>query len=236
MGGIGPHGINPAISAKLPYDPIKDFAPLALVASAPNMIIVRNGLPVKTLPELIALLKASQGRPLTYGSNGNATSTHLAAEMFRGIVGADMLHVPYKGSALVAAALAAGEIDFAYISIIDILPLVQAGRVRALATGAPQRAAALPNVPTVGEGGAPGAESSAWFALFAPGGTAPEIVTRLNKEINEALNDPQVRRTLTQSGDMELHGGTPQQLEEHVRNEIARWKKVISEAKIVIND
>jgi tripartite-type tricarboxylate transporter receptor subunit TctC len=234
MGGIGPHGIAPAMSSKLPYDAVKDFAPIALAASAPNMIIVRDGLPVKTLPELMSLLRtrAREGQPLTYGSNGNGTSTHLAAEMFRGIVGTEMVHIPYKGSALVATALASGEIDFAYISIVDILTLVQAGRVRPIATGAPKRTAALPNVPTVAEGSAPGAESSAWFAFFAPAGTPPDVVARLNKEINDAIADPTVRRTLSPAGDMELLGGTPQQLESYVRSEITKWKKVVVDAKI----
>jgi tripartite-type tricarboxylate transporter receptor subunit TctC len=232
MGGIGPHGINPALFPNLSYDAVKDFAPIILTTSAPNVLVTRGDLPVKNVRELVALLKERHDRPLSYGSNGNGTSVHLAAAMFGLISGTEMLHVPYKGSAPVVAAILGGEVDFAYVSILDIMPHIRPGGVRALATGGARRSPAMPDVPTIAEAGYPGAESSAWFGLVAPAHTPPEIVTRLNVEFNKALVTPAVRKRLSPNGDTELIGGSPEEFAAFIKTEIAKWTKVIKDGHI----
>lgn len=232
MGGIGPHGINPALFPNLPYDAVKDFEPIILTTSAPNVLVTRGDLPVQNVRDLVALLNQKRDRPLTYGSNGNGTSVHLAAAMFSLIAGVEMLHVPYKGSAPVVAAILGGEVDVAYVSILDIMPHIRPGGVRALATGGSRRSDAMPNVPTIAEAGYPGAESAAWFGILAPAHTPREIINRLNLEFNKALKTPSVRQRLSPNGDTELIGGSPEAFARFIGDEIAKWTKVIKDGHI----
>lgn len=231
MGGIGPHAINPALFPKLPYDAVRDFVPVVSVSAAPNLLVVTPAVAATTARELADLLKRAQAQPTGYGSNGVGSSTHLAAEMFLQMVGAKGVHVPYKGSAPMVTALLGNQVEVAFMNIIDILVHVNAGKVRALATAAPRRSPLLPNIPTIGEAGFPGAESSAWFGIFAPAGTPHEIVMKVNGDVNRVIQDPDVRARLSQNG-MELFGGTPEQFGEFMRAEIAKWTRVVREGNV----
>ncbi len=231
MGGIGPHAINPALFPKLPYDAVRDFIPVVSVAAAPNLLVVTPALSVTTAQELAGLLKRGQAQPKSYGSNGVGSSTHLAAEMFLQMIGTKAVHVPYKGSAPMVTALLGSQVEIAFMNIIDILVHVNAGKVRALATAAARRSPLLPEVPTISEAGFPGVESSAWFGIFVPAGTAQEIVMKLNGDFNRAIQDPDVRARLSQNG-MELFGGTPDQFGEFQRTEIAKWTRVVKEGNV----
>jgi len=232
LGGIGPHGINPALYKSLPYDAIRDFAPIALVSAAPNILAVRSDLGVQSVKDLVAMIKAGAAKPLTYASSGNGSSTHLAGEMLASLAGAKLVHVPYKGSAPMLTALVAKQVDVSFVNVIDIVGHAKAGSVRALATGGTTRSPALPDLPTIAEAGLPGGETSAWFAFYAPARTPAEIVAKLNADVNRAIGSPKVRDTLGRSGDMQLFGGTAEALAEFTRNEIAKWSKVIKEAGI----
>ena len=232
LGGIGPHGINPALYKSLPYDAIKDFAPIVLVASSPNLLAVQHELGVRTVQALIALMKTRKDRPLTYASSGNGSSTHLAAEMFASLAGVQLVHIPYKGSAPMVTALIGKQVDLSFVNVLDLLPHVKAGTVRALATGGAKRIQALPEVPTVAEAGIPGAETSAWFGFYAPARTPREIVAKLNADINKAIEAPRVRNNVARNGDIELFGGTPDEFAQFTRAEIAKWSKVVRDGNI----
>ncbi len=231
MGGIGPHAINPALFQKLPYDAVRDFIPVVSVAAAPNLLVVTPSLSAASAKELADLLKGAQAQPRSYGSNGVGSSTHLAAEMFLQMSGAKAVHVPYKGSAPMVTALLGNQVEIAFMNIIDILVHVNAGKVRALATAATRRSPLLPELPTIGEAGFPGAESSAWFGIFVPAGTPQDIVMKLNADFNRAIKEPDVRARLSQNG-MELFGGTPEQFGEFQRAEIAKWTRVVKDGNV----
>ena len=232
LGGIGPHGVNPALYKTLPYDAIKDFAPIVLVSSSPNLLAVQPESGVRTVQELIAVMKTRQDRPLTYASSGNGSSTHLAAEMFAGLTGVKLVHVPYKGSAPMVTALLGKQVDISFVNVLDLLPHVKAGMVRALATGGTRRILALPDVPTIAEAGVPGGETSAWFGFYAPARTPREIVAKLNLDINKAIDSPRVRSNVARNGDVEMFGGSPEVLADFTRAEIAKWTKVIRDGNI----
>ncbi|MFM9887122.1 MAG: Bug family tripartite tricarboxylate transporter substrate binding protein [Burkholderiales bacterium] len=231
MGGIGPHAINPALFPKLPYDAVRDFIPIVSVSAAPNLLVVTPSNTANSAKDLAALLRRAQPQPMSYGSNGVGSSTHLAAEMFLQMIGTKAVHVPYKGSAPMVTALLGNQVEVAFMNIIDILVHVNAGKVRALATAATRRSALLPDVPTIAEAGFPGAESSAWFGLFAPAGTPQDIVLKVNGDVNRAIQEPEVRARLSQNG-MELFGGTPEQFGEFQRAEIAKWTRVVKEGNV----
>lgn len=231
MGGIGPHAINPALFPKLPYDAVRDFIPIVSVSAAPNLLVVTPSNTANSAKDLAALLRRAQPQPMSYGSNGVGSSTHLAAEMFLQMIGTKAVHVPYKGSAPMVTALLGNQVEVAFMNIIDILVHVNAGKVRALATAATRRSALLPDVPTIAEAGFPGAESSAWFGLFAPAGTPQDIVFKVNGDVNRAIQEPEVRARLSQNG-MELFGGTPEQFGEFQRAEIAKWTRVVKEGNV----
>jgi tripartite-type tricarboxylate transporter receptor subunit TctC len=231
MGGIGPHAINPALFPKLPYHAVRDFAPVIAVATAPNLLVANPALPARTVQDLVRLLKESQARPMNFGSNGTGSSTHLACEMFTSMAGVKATHIPYKGSAPMVTALLGNHVDIAFMSIVDILPHIKAGKIRALATAAVRRAEALPQVPTIAEAGMPGAESAAWFGVLVPAGTPREIVLKLNGDINRAMETPDLRKQLSHNG-TELLGGTPEQFGEFIRAEIEKWTRVVKEAGV----
>ncbi len=228
MGGIGPNAINPVLFTHLPYDSVRDFAPVILVAGSANLLVVNPALPARTVNELVRLLKAASAKPLSFGSNGTGSSTHLASEMFLGMAGAQAVHIPYKGSAPMVTALLGDQVELAFMTIVDILPHVKDGRVRALAIATQRRNPLLPDVPTIGEAGYPGGESTAWFGVLMPAGTPREIISKVNGDINRALQSADVRQRLTQNG-TELIGGTPEQFGEFIQSEITRWSRVVSE-------
>ncbi|MEO7402523.1 MAG: tripartite tricarboxylate transporter substrate-binding protein, partial [Burkholderiales bacterium] len=229
----GPHGIAPSLYAKLPYDPAKDFAPIILVATTPNILVVPPTSPFQSVQDLVAAARQKPGL-IGYASNGNGTSQHLSAEMFATTMGLKLNHVPFKGSAPAVTAMLAGQVEFAFAVAPDALAHVKAGKLRAIAVTGAKRAMPLPDVLTMAEAGVPNYEATAWFGYFAPAGTPREIVLRLNAEIAKAIASPDVRDKIAPGGLSELPGGTPEAFGELVKNEIAKWSRVVkaSGAKI----
>ncbi len=234
VGGIGPHGIAPSLYAKLPYDPVTDFAPIILVATTPNILVVHPSSPLQSVQDLVAAARQRPGT-LSYASNGNGTSQHLSAEMLATTMGLKLNHVPFKGSAPAVAAMLGGQVDFAFAVAPDALPHVRAGKLRAIGVTGAKRAAPLPDVPTMVEGGVPNYEATAWFGYFAPAGTPREVVDRLNAEIARAMAAPDVRERLAPGGLSDLPGGTPEAFGEFVRSEIAKWSRVVKESGATID-
>jgi len=225
------HSIGPALNPRLPYDAFKDFAPLGHVANAPSVLVVGDRFPAKTAQELIALIKKSPGQ-YNFGSSGIGTYPHLAAEMFKWRAGGlFVVHIPYRGTGLVIGDMMGGQITFLMDSVVSAQPHIKDGRVRALAVSGVRRSTALPGVPTFAEVGVPGMDFSNWFGLFAPAGTPPEIVARLNREINAALSAPDVIERMDRVG-AEPVTGTPEQFAKTYRDEFTSWKAVIQRAGI----
>lgn len=230
LGGVGSHAINPNLQRQLPYDPIKDFAPVSLLASAPLVIVVHPSVQASSVRELIALARAKPGA-LNYASNGNGSSSHLAAAMFESMTATRMVHVPYKGLAPALTDLLSGQVQLMFSSVVAILPHVHAGKLKALAVTSSKRLPLVPDVPTVAESGVPGYETSSWYGILAPAGTPHEIVARLNMEIVRAVHDPQVAKALANDGAIPI-GGSPEEFAAHMRAELDRLGKVIREAHI----
>lgn len=192
--------VNPALYRKLSYDPIKDFAPVSLLAVVPNVLVANKAkTSAKTVPEVIASAKSQPGK-YTYASAGNGTSIHLAGELFTSMAGVELLHVPYKGSGPAVTDLLGGQVDYMFDSITSAKPHIDAGKLTAIAVTTSKRSAALPNVPTVAEAGLPGYELSPWFAAFVPAGTPPAVVETLNRAMVEALRKPAVQKRLAAIG------------------------------------
>ncbi|SSW67776.1 tripartite tricarboxylate transporter substrate binding protein [Achromobacter agilis] len=226
--------VNPALYADLNYDPIKDFAPISLLAVVPNVLVTnpaRTG--ATSVQDVIAKAKA-QPDHYTYASAGVGTSIHLAGELFLSMANVEMLHVPYKGSGPAIADLLGGQVDYMFDSITSAKPHIEAGKLRALGVTTSKRSAALPDVPTIAESGLPGYELMPWFAAFAPAGTPPEVVTKLNTAMRQALADPKVRATLDSIG-AESIGGSPEELRDYLGRETAQWKTLVKERNIKIN-
>jgi len=219
------HAINATLQAKMPFNTLRDFAHLSLLASVPDGVVSLPSLAATNIRELIALAKAQPGK-LTYASFGVGSSAHLAGELFKIMAGVDMLHVPYKGGQPAIADLLAGQVSI-YIPVLpSVVQLVKANRLRLLAVTGAQRSPAMPDVPTVAESGLPGFEASNWFGLMAPAGTPPEIATRLNAEAAKALQAPEVREKLAALG-FEIRSSTPQEFTALLKSETEKWAKVI---------
>jgi tripartite-type tricarboxylate transporter receptor subunit TctC len=226
----GTLAVNPSLYKNLTYDAQKDFVPIVLIADVPNILVVNNELPAKDLAEFTRHAKSNPGK-LNYGSTGQGSSMHLAAELFSRETGAQMVHVPYNAPGTATTNLMAGDIQLMFQLIPGIAGQVKANRVRAIAVMAPTRSPALPDVPTTVELGAPKLQSSTWFALLAPKGTPAAIVDHLNAEVNAILKDEAVRKRLSEMGATPL-GGTPKQLADHLAAETVKWGNVVREAKI----
>jgi tripartite-type tricarboxylate transporter receptor subunit TctC len=224
------HASNPALRRRLPYDPIRDFAPVTLIGTASLLVLVHPSLPVRTVGELIAHAKANPGK-LSF-SSGSASS-RVSGEMFKAMTGVDMVNVGYKGNPQAIADLAAGQVQVMFCDPSTALPHVQAGRVRAIATTGSARASAAPELPTVAESGVPGFEMVAWTAVFLPAGTPEPIVAALNARIGEILRSPDFRARNGSAG-FDFAPGTPQQLGAFVASEIDKWKRVVAQAKIEV--
>jgi tripartite-type tricarboxylate transporter receptor subunit TctC len=222
--------INPVLQKKLPYDPIKDFAPVSMVGTSPQMLAVHPTLPVRTVKDLIDLAKAKPGR-LNFASAGIGTPTHLAGELFKHLAGVDIVHIPYKGGAPALTDVLAGQVSFFFNGIAAVLPFVKEGKIRGIAVTCAQRTAILPEMPTISEAGLPGYELVNWYAVVAPAATPHAIVTRLNREIETALAVAEVKRRFLELA-ADPQGSTPEQLAAYTRGELAKWSRVVKAAGI----
>ena len=222
---VSSHAINPGLYSKLPYDHIKDFAPVVLVARVPNVLEVTPSLPVNTVADLIKLAKEKPGQ-INFASSGSGTSIHLSGELFKTMAGVDMVHVPYKGSAPALVDLVGGQVQVMFDNLPSSLQQIKAGKLRAVAVTSAQRAPALPDVPTIAESGLPGFEATSWFGVLAPAGTPPEIITRLNTEIDKWLQTPEAKEKLLAQG-AAAAGGSPEDFAIYIRSETDKWAKVI---------
>ena len=228
MGTVGTHAINASLYSKMPYDHVRDFVPVILVAGVPNVLEVNPALPVNSVQELIAYAKANPGK-LNFASSGSGTSIHLSGELFKVMAGVQMTHVPYKGSAPALQDLLGGQVQLMFDNLPPSLPQIKAGKLRALAVTSAGRAPALPDTPTVAEAGLPGFEASSWFGVLAPAGTPPEIVNKLNAEIAKWLASPGAKEKLANVG-ANIAGGTPEDFARHIQAETAKWAKVVKES------
>lgn len=229
-GNLAPLAVNPSLMTKLPYDPLKDLAPVILIENSPLVLSVATALPVKTLAELIALASKTPGK-LTFGSSGVGGAHHLSGEMFRESAKIDIVHVPYKGGSPAATDLMAGHLSMMFEMGYAALPSIQAGRVKPLAVTSQKRLAILPDVPTMAESGINGFESYNWQGIVVPAGTPAPIISRLNQLFNEILKDPDVAQAISSVGS-EAVGGTPEQFGDFIRSETAKWAQVIRAANI----
>ena len=228
MGTVGTHAINASLYAKMPYDHVKDFAPIILVAGVPNVLVVNPAVPVNSVQELIAYAKANPGK-LNFASSGSGTSIHLSGELFKVMAGVQMTHIPYKGSAPALADLLGGQVQLMFDNLPPSLPQIKGGKLRALGVTSAARAPALPDTPTIAESGLPGFDASSWFGLLAPAGTPPAIIAKLNTEIAKWLATPEAKEKLVAIG-ANIAGGTPEDFARHIQAETAKWAKVVKES------
>jgi tripartite-type tricarboxylate transporter receptor subunit TctC len=231
MGTTGTHGINASLYAKLPYDTIADFAPVARLGIASYVLIAHPSLPVRNVRELVKLAKARPGQ-ITGSSGGSVTQ--LAAELFKRSAGIDIVIVPYKGNALAVTATLSGEVSLIFGGIAQSGPLIKAGKLKALAVSGLKRSPAMPEVPTVAESGVPGFEAGSWYGLLAPGATPRALVERINKDVVRAVQLPEVRERLMNEA-FEVPSDTPDQFAAHIKADVVKWAKVVKEAGIKPN-
>ena len=225
------HSIGPAINPKIPYNAESDFTPIAYVASSPNVVVVPNTLPVKTMREFIDYARKNPGK-LNYASSGNGTIVHLTTEYFKAQSDTFILHIPYRGTALAIPDLVSGKVDVLFDSFVTGMPHVRDGKLRALAITTAQRSALAPDMPTVAEV-LPGFESVTWFGVYGPKGMPQDVTTKVNQAINAALADADVRERFARLG-AEPAGGTPQAFAAMVKADNSKWKKIISDRKISV--
>lgn len=221
-------GVNPSLYARLPYDTQGDFAPVVLAAGTPNILVVNPQLPVNTVQDLIALAKSKPGK-LNYATAGNGSSNHLSMEMLKSMVGVDIVHVPYKGSAPAVTDLIGGQVDVMFDNVPNVLQHLKAGKLRGLAVSSRERSPFTPDLPTVSEAGVPGFDVSVWFGVVVPSGTPKAVVLRLNTEINRILKLPEVVELFHNQG-VEPLGGTPDAFSAFLRDQTAKWAKVVKES------
>jgi tripartite-type tricarboxylate transporter receptor subunit TctC len=222
--------LNSVLYKHVPYDPLRDFAPITLAATAPNILVVNPKLPIHSVADLIAAAKAEPGK-LTYGTPGIGTSPHLCMELFKSMAGIDLQHIPYKGTAAAVTDIIGGQIDAAFATALTAKPLIDAGRLRALAVSGPRRVAALPDVPPVAEAGVPGYEAMQWYGFLAPAGVSNSIVEKLNGEALVALRSREMKERLAADGAEPL-GTTPAEFGAHIRKELEKWSRVRDAAHI----
>jgi tripartite-type tricarboxylate transporter receptor subunit TctC len=230
LGGTAALSIAPSLYKKLHYDPIKDFAPIGLVGTAPSLLIVNSKLPIHSISELIAYAKANPGK-LNFASAGTGTPPHLAGELFKSMAGVDIVHVPYKGGGPAMVDLVAGQVQLYFCGISSALPQVQQKVVRPIAVTGPKRTAQMPDMPTIAESGLPGYSVENWYSLVAPAGTPAPVVTRLNASLIKALAQPDLQKQMVVLG-IDPNGSTPAALGAYQQNEVTKWAKVIKGAGI----
>jgi tripartite-type tricarboxylate transporter receptor subunit TctC len=225
MGTVGTNSINGALYSKMPYDMVKDFAPVSLLASTPNLLVVWPGLPVKNVQELIAYGKANPGK-LSFGSPGIGTSIHVSGELMKSMTGIEMTHVPYKGRQFAIPDLLGGQIQLMFDNMPSALPLAKEGKLRALGQTGAKRSPSAPDIPTVAEQGLPGFEATSWFALFVPAGTPKDIIAKINADSVRLFKLPEVGEKLKTLG-LDPILSTPEELGKYQQEEIAKWAKVV---------
>jgi tripartite-type tricarboxylate transporter receptor subunit TctC len=230
LSSIATHALSPNLYSKVPYDPVKDFAPITLLGIAPTVLVVRNDLPAKDLAEFVAAAKAKPGG-FTYASGGNGTPPHINGEVFKAVAGVDLLHVPYKGGGPALVDLMAGRVDVMLDTAASAMPHVRSGKLRALAISGPRRSAEYPDLPTFAEAGLPHYDTNAWYSVHAPAGTPPEIVRRLNAELVASLKEPDVQARFKQLS-TDAVGNSPEEFAAFVRAELDKYARVIKGAGI----
>lgn len=232
LAGVATHGINPNLRRKIPYDPLRDFDAVSLIASAPLLVVVHPSLPIKSVKQLLALAKARPGQ-INYASNGAGGSSHLAVELFNMMSGTKMTHIPYKGLAPALTDLLSGEVQVMFSSAVAMLPQVKAGKLRAIAMTGARRSPAIPDIPTVAEAGVPGYETGSWYGIVVPAGTPKAAIDRLSREIIAIVRAPEITSRLNDEAVIPV-GSTPAEFSAHIRNELARWAKTIKQAGLAL--
>ena len=230
MGHIGTLAVNPSLYPRLPYSPVKDFAPVAWVARVPNVLVVHPSVAARNVKELVALAKSRPGQ-LNYGSGGNGSAANLATEFLKLQTGTSLVHIPYRGTAPAVTDLMAGQIQLMFTGLPALVAPVKGGQLRALAVSSPQRLEALPGVPTVAESGYPGFEADQWYGVVAPAGTPRDVVARLNAQINQALAAPELKTRLAAEGAIATPT-SPEAFGQLIASEITRWKPVIAGGRV----
>jgi tripartite-type tricarboxylate transporter receptor subunit TctC len=230
MGHIGTLAVNPSLYPKLPYNPVKDFAPVAWVARVPNVLVVNPNVPAKSVQELVALAKSKPGQ-LSYGSGGNGSAANLATEYFKMQTETAILHIPYRGTAPAVTDLMGGQIQMLFTGAPAVMGQVKNGQLRALAVSSPKRLDALPDLPTVAEAGYKNFEADQWYGVVAPAGTPRDIVLKLNQQINVALNSAELKKRLTTEGAVATPE-TPEAFGKLIAQEIVRWRPVIASGRV----
>jgi tripartite-type tricarboxylate transporter receptor subunit TctC len=228
MGTVGTHAINASLYKKLPYDPIKDFAPLTRVAMVPNLLVAHPSQPFKTVQEMIAYAKANPGK-INFGSPGNGASPHLSGELFKSMTKVDMVHVPYKGSAPAVSDLLGGQISIMFDNLPSVIPHVRSGKLRAIAISTAKRSADLPDVPTISEAGVPGYEATSWFGMFAPAATPKPVLDKISAALGKVLANAEVKKKIDDQGG-EPANETPAQFADFIQKESLKWGKVVKES------
>ena len=232
IGTTGPLAINPALQSRMPFDTLADLAPVSLIATGPNAVLINPGVPVRSVKDLVAYAKAHPDE-LNFASAGVGSTNHLAGELFKSVAGIQMVHVPYKGNSEALADLMSGRVQVLFSGLPPVMAQVQAGKVRVLAIAGPSRAASLPDVPTVADAGLPGAEVLVWYGLLAPAGTPREVIARLNAEVVKAMARAEIRARFLEAGS-DPASSTPEEFSRMIRADLAKWKKVISTANIKV--
>ena len=225
MGTVGTHAINVALYPKMPYDAVKDFVPISLVAGVPNVLVAAPGFPVNSVKDLIDMAKKSPDKT-TFASSGNGTSIHLSGELFKQLAGVQMTHVPYKGSSAALPDVMSGQVNVMFDNAPSVMPQIKGGKLKAIAVTSGTRSPALPNVPTIAEAGLPGFEATSWFGVLAPAGTPKDIVDKLSQTIARAVQSAEFKERLAAQG-AEGVGNTSEQFAAHIKTEIEKWAKVV---------
>jgi len=230
LAGVGSHAVNPNVQAKLGYDPVKDFAPVSLVAVQPNILVVNPQVPVHSVAELIQLAKKSPGK-LNYASSGAGAAAHLAGELFKTMAGVDLVHVPYKGAQPALTDVIAGQVQLMFATSASVIPFIKAGKLRALAVTTARRSASVPDLPTVAEAGVPGYETVLWHGLIGPKGLPAPVVERLNAEVSKVLKLKETAEQLQNDG-VSPAGSTPGEFLAAITKEIELWRRVVNDAGV----
>ena len=233
LGNLGTLAINPALYKEVPYDSTRSFDPISLVGGTPLLLVVHPSVPARTVKQLIALAKAQPGK-LNYASAGSGGPTHLTMEIIKSQLGVNIVHVPYKGNVAAIISLVTGDTHMMITTILTPLPHMKNGRLRGLAVTTAKRQPAIPDIPTLGEGGLPGFDVSGWYGILAPAGTPPDIVAKLNAVIVQMMNSPEVNEKFTRQG-LEVFASTPDQFAAKIRSEMAKWGRVVRETRATVD-